>query len=131
MPLEDYKDRNPENVIGNIYVTALCLDCDLCRETAPTIFKRHDEEGYSYVARQPETDEELEQVRESIEGCCTQSIHDDGNEFPSDTEYSEITTKSVKTNKNCSCSNYGLDSGTTPTSVAGAICKIISSWFKR
>jgi ferredoxin len=131
MPLEDYKNRSPENTPGNIYVTWQCLDCDLCREIASTIFKRQDTEGYTYVIKQPETAEELEQVKECINGCCTQAIHDDGDEFDANTEYSQIPTKSENHNKDCSCNHYGLDSSSTPTSIAGSICQIFFRWFKR
>ena len=81
MPLADFKNRTQENIPGKVYVTWQCLDCELCRETAPTIFTRHDEEGYSYVMKQPETSEEFNQVQECVEGCCTEAIHDDGDEF--------------------------------------------------
>ncbi len=30
-----------------------CIDCDLCRETAPDNYKRNDDGGYSYVHKQP------------------------------------------------------------------------------
>ena len=131
MSLANFKIRNPENIPGNIYVTDQCLDCDLCRETAPTIFKRKDEEGYSYVMKQPETPEELLQVRECIEGCCTEAIHDDGDEFDPHTEHLHRSTKSEQSCSSCSCDNYGLDSSITPTSIAGSVVQIISRLFKR
>ena len=87
MPLDTFKDRVPENSHGQVYVTEQCLDCDLCRDTAPTVFKRIDSEGYSYVHKQPETEDEWEQVRECIEGCCTESIYDDGDQFDWDFDY--------------------------------------------
>ena len=37
-----------------------CIDCDLCREEAPKNFTRQEDEGYSYVYKQPENDEEEE-----------------------------------------------------------------------
>jgi ferredoxin len=50
--------RLPENVPGVFYVTSECIDCDICRETAPGIYRRHDEIGYSIVHHQPVTTEE-------------------------------------------------------------------------
>ena len=44
----------PENVPGRFYVDATCIDCDLCRETAPRNFTRKDAEGHSFVVHQPE-----------------------------------------------------------------------------
>jgi hypothetical protein len=34
---------------GKFYVDQQCIDCDLCRETAPSFFTRNDEGGYSFV----------------------------------------------------------------------------------
>ena len=71
-------DRLPQNVPGRFYVDAQCIACDLCRETAPTIFARHDESGYSFVQRQPQTEEEIALAQEAIEGCPVEAIGDDG-----------------------------------------------------
>src|SRR3954471_7174486 len=81
MPRDDFKHRWPENVPGKYYVSDQCMDCDLCRETAPANFKRHDAGGYSYVYKQPETPAEETLVRESVAGCCVDTIHTDGNAF--------------------------------------------------
>ena len=81
MSIETFNDRNIENRPGKYYVDSQCLDCDLCRATAPAVFTRFHSEGYSYVVRQPETLEEFEQVRESLEWCPEQAIHDDGDQF--------------------------------------------------
>jgi ferredoxin len=71
-------DRLPQNAPGPFYVDAQCIDCDLCRETAPTIFARHDESGFSFVQRQPETPEDVALAREAIEGCPVEAIGEDG-----------------------------------------------------
>lgn len=77
--MADHEDKNPQNVSGKFYVDSQCIDCDLCRETAPNNFARSEDEGYSYVFKQPETDEELAQCREAMEGCPVEAIGDDGN----------------------------------------------------
>ena len=51
--MADPQKSVPENVAGRYYVDRTCIDCDLCRETAPANFVRNDDEGYSYVLRQP------------------------------------------------------------------------------
>ena len=51
--MADPAQRVPENMPGRYYVDRTCIDCDLCRETAPENFARKDSAGYSYVARQP------------------------------------------------------------------------------
>jgi ferredoxin len=76
--MADREDRNKENVTGKFYVDSQCIDCDLCRETAPKNFTRSDDEGYSYVYKQPETPEEEEQCREAMEGCPVEAIGEDG-----------------------------------------------------
>jgi len=66
------------NVAGKFYIDQQCIDCDLCRETAPAFFARNDEGGYSYVQKQPATDEEAALCREALEGCPVEAIGDDG-----------------------------------------------------
>ena len=67
------------NVAGKFYVDTECIDCDLCRETAPNNFKRNDDGGYSFVIKQPASDEEESQCREAMEGCPVEAIGQDGN----------------------------------------------------
>jgi ferredoxin len=81
MPLETFKTRMAENVPGKFYVGNQCLDCDLCRAMAPDNFDRNHDGGYSFVKKQPETPEELALCREAMQGCCTETIHDDGDRF--------------------------------------------------
>jgi len=81
MSLDTFKTRMADNVAGMIYVGDQCLDCGLCRETAPANFARNGEGGYSYVKKQPETPEELAACREAMAGCCTETIFDDGDSF--------------------------------------------------
>lgn len=71
-------DRLPQNVPGRYYVDAQCIDCDLCRETAPLIFSRHDETGSTFVHHQPVTPEEIALAEEAIQGCPVEAIGHDG-----------------------------------------------------
>lgn len=71
-------ERLPQNIAGRYYVDSSCIDCDLCRNTAPAFFTRHDEIGFSIVHRQPVTPEELALAEEAREGCPTESIGNDG-----------------------------------------------------
>lgn len=79
--LWDFQTRDPSAVHGAYYVDGQCLDCDLCRETAPGIFGRNDAEGQSVVVRQPETQDEIRAVEEAVRCCCTEAIHSDGLSF--------------------------------------------------
>ena len=76
--MADREDKNIENVPGKFYVDSQCIDCDLCRETAPDNFTRAEDEGYSFVFKQPESDEEAELCREAMEGCPVEAIGEDG-----------------------------------------------------
>jgi ferredoxin len=76
--MADVANKYPENVPGKYYVDNQCIDCDLCRETAPDNFKRNDEGGYSYVYKQPETPEEEARCKEAKEGCPVEAIGDNG-----------------------------------------------------
>ncbi len=71
-------ERLPQNILGRYYVDATCIDCDLCRMTAPEFFTRHDEIGFSVVHRQPGTPEELALAEEAREICPQESIGNDG-----------------------------------------------------
>ena len=64
--------RLTENVPGDFYVDDTCIDCDACRQIAPTVFRDHGEQ--SSVFRQPETDEEVRRALMSIVACPTSSI---------------------------------------------------------
>jgi len=70
--------RLPENAAGKFYVDRWCIDCDICRDTAPAHFRREDENGYSYVYRQPETAEEFESCKEALNECPVEAIGEDG-----------------------------------------------------
>jgi ferredoxin len=76
--MADKEDKWAENVEGKFYVDEQCIDCDLCRETAPDNFTRDEDGGYSYVYKQPENEEELELCVEAMEGCPVEAIGDDG-----------------------------------------------------
>jgi ferredoxin len=78
LSMADREDKNRENIAGKFYVDSQCIDCDLCRETAPNNFTRSDDEGYSYVYKQPGNAEEEAQCREAMEGCPVEAIGEDG-----------------------------------------------------
>jgi ferredoxin len=80
-PIEDMADvanKYPENVAGKYYCDDQCIDCDLCRETAPANYARNDDGGHSYVYKQPETPEEEALCKEAMDGCPVEAIGNDG-----------------------------------------------------
>jgi glyoxylase-like metal-dependent hydrolase (beta-lactamase superfamily II)/ferredoxin len=64
--------RLPENVAGDFYVDATCIDCDACRQIAPATFRDHGEQ--SSVYRQPETADETQRALMALVACPTASI---------------------------------------------------------
>ena len=76
--MADIANRYPENITGKFYVDNQCIDCDLCRETAPNNFTRNDDGGYSYVYKQPESPDEETQCKEAMEGCPVEAIGNNG-----------------------------------------------------
>ena len=76
--MADPTDKVESSVPGPWYVDTQCIDCDLCRQTAPANFERNEDEGYSYVHKQPETDKEREQCQEALEECPVEAIGEDG-----------------------------------------------------
>ena len=64
--------------LGEYFVAEQCIDCDLCRETAPANFTRSDDGGYSFVYKQPTTPEEETLCKEAKEGCPVEAIGDNG-----------------------------------------------------
>ena len=76
--MADPSDKVADNVPGKYYVDSQCIDCDLCRQAAPENFDRNEDEGYSYVKKQPESPEEEEQCQEALDECPVEAIGDDG-----------------------------------------------------
>ena len=66
-----------ENVTGKLYVDSRCIDCDLCRLTAPTHFSRNHDAGYSYVSKQPRTPEEDAVCLQARLDCPVEAIVSD------------------------------------------------------
>jgi ferredoxin len=76
--LADPNDRVAENAPGTFYVDSQCIDCDVCRDTAPDNFTRSDDGGYSFVYKQPENDEERILCEEALSSCPVEAIGSDG-----------------------------------------------------
>jgi ferredoxin len=66
--------RYPQNAPGPFYVHDECIDCDQCRHHAPAFFTRDDRTAHSFVARQPETPEEVSLCEEALDGCPVEAI---------------------------------------------------------
>lgn len=80
------RNRHPQNISGPWYCTHPedpsgegCIACNICYSGAPEFFAE-DDDGYAYVYRQPETEDDRELCREQLESCPVMSIGDDGEE---------------------------------------------------
>jgi len=62
----------PENVPGSFFVDHTCIDCDLCRQIAPLVFK--EESDHSSVFHQPQSDGEVHRAAMALVACPTASI---------------------------------------------------------
>ncbi|MGZ8919978.1 MAG: ferredoxin, partial [Limisphaerales bacterium] len=60
-----------EEGTGEYFVNDTCIDCDLCRQTAPLYFARKHVgyAGTTYVQRQPLTLSEQRSCRDALEAC--------------------------------------------------------------
>ena len=74
----DPNDKVKENVSGAFYVDSSCIDCDVCRDTAPNNFIRSFKHAYSYVSKQPENETELTACEEALACCPVEAIGNDG-----------------------------------------------------
>ena len=90
--MADIADKVPENAPGRYYVDDQCIDCDVCRDTSPSNFTREDDNGYSYVYKQPETPEEAELCEEALMACPVEAIGDDGAKAEEDVEEMELVS---------------------------------------
>jgi len=79
--MEHQKAILDENAPGKYYVDTECAGCGFCLETAPGNFSTNEDEGHSYVSRQPASATENAQCRESMDLCPTEAIGDDGLKF--------------------------------------------------
>ncbi|WP_437765589.1 MBL fold metallo-hydrolase [Sorangium sp. So ce281] len=68
------EDRLPENAPGDYFVDRSCIDCDVCRQLAPSVFARAPAVDQSIVARQPATPDEHLRAAMALVSCPTASI---------------------------------------------------------
>jgi ferredoxin len=76
--MADPIEKLPENVPGRFFVDATCIDCDLCRETAPANFMRSDRGRYSFVFHQPADTAQEAACMAALEECPVEAIGRDG-----------------------------------------------------
>ncbi|HJT23845.1 MAG TPA: MBL fold metallo-hydrolase [bacterium] len=70
--MADFKKRVAENVEGEFFVDSTCIDCDTCRQLAPSVFE--DAGNNSYVQYQPQSPQETRAALQALVACPTGSI---------------------------------------------------------
>src|SRR6478672_428487 len=66
------RKRVPENVPGDIFVDSTCIDCDACRQIAPSVFG--EAADTSFVKAQPASGDGRRQALQALLACPTGSI---------------------------------------------------------
>jgi ferredoxin len=69
--MAEIEDKLPDNIGGRFYV-------DVCRDMAPSNFKQNRDNGYSFVYKQPENEEERQLCEDALAACPVEAIGDDG-----------------------------------------------------
>src|SRR5580700_8682477 len=70
------KKRVAENVPGDFFVDATCIDCDACRQIAPSVFA--EAATTSFVRAQPRTSADRRAALHALLSCPTGSIGCEG-----------------------------------------------------
>jgi len=70
--MANQKKKLSTNVAGNFYVDSTCINCDTCRQVAPTSFREVGD--YSAVVRQPESNDQVHQAYQALLACPVGSI---------------------------------------------------------
>ncbi len=70
--MADRAKRLPENVEGEFFVDSTCIDCDTCRQLAPSIFAETG--AYSAVFAQPGNANQRREAMRALVACPTGSI---------------------------------------------------------
>ena len=100
----------PDNVSGNFFVDTTCIDCDLCRQIAPSVFKEASD--HSFVFRQPESNSETHRAAMALVACPTASIgtRDKVDSHSAATAFPEIVDDNVYFCGYASRDSYGASS---------------------
>jgi ferredoxin len=76
--LSSIKERIKENAPGKYYIINKCIGCTLCYELSPRNFSMNLDEGYNFIFKQPETQEDEARCMKAMQSCPADAIRDDG-----------------------------------------------------
>lgn len=108
--MADPQHAYTENVPGSFFVDDTCIDCDLCRQIAPSVFKENWD--HSFVAHQPESPVETHRAAMALVACPTASIgtRDKTTSRAAATAYPELIDEDVYFCGYASRNSYGASS---------------------
>lgn len=66
------------NAPGGYYIVETCIGCSLCHEISPANFRMNLDEGYDYVYKQPETQDEEALCLKAVLSCPADAIRNNG-----------------------------------------------------
>jgi ferredoxin len=72
--MEERASKLPNNVPGDYFVSEDCDGCAYCGMVAPENFEFDKPSNTYFIARQPQTEGEMEMVREAMEDCPVDAI---------------------------------------------------------
>jgi glyoxylase-like metal-dependent hydrolase (beta-lactamase superfamily II)/ferredoxin len=78
--MADPNEAVPENVAGDFFVDASCIDCDTCRQLAPRVFGQAPDTAF--VERQPVSEFDRRAALHALLSCPTGSIGTRGDDDP-------------------------------------------------
>jgi glyoxylase-like metal-dependent hydrolase (beta-lactamase superfamily II)/ferredoxin len=104
--------RLPENAAGDLFVDDSCIDCETCRQIAPSVFARDGGAGQSIVCAQPESAADVRRALMALVACPTASIGSASKRDPSDASraFPEEIADGVYACGYASASSYGASS---------------------
>jgi len=76
--------RLPKNAAGDLYVDDTCIDCETCRQIAPSVFARDGRAGQSVVGEQPVSPADERRALMAMVACPTASIGSASKRDPTD-----------------------------------------------
>lgn len=76
--MAEKEEKVEKNVPGKFYVDENCIACNDCNNEVEEYFKADEDEGYSYVFKQPTDDEGIQACKDAMEACPVESIGEDG-----------------------------------------------------
>lgn len=72
--MADPRKKVKQNVAGEFFVDSTCINCDTCRQLAPSVFREDEPDDTSYVSHQPKNARETREALHALLSCPTGSI---------------------------------------------------------